>query len=42
VMVIDADPTPFWIAVPGLLVLSLILLAYSGISARHTEISYGE
>ena len=24
VMVIDADPTPFWIAVPGLLVLSLI------------------
>ena len=26
VMVIDADPTPFWIAVPGLLALSLILL----------------
>jgi len=42
VMVIDADPTPFWIAVPGLLALSLILLVYSGISARHTEISYGE
>ena len=42
VMVIDADPTPFWIAVPGLLVLSLILLAYSGLSARNTEISYGE
>jgi hypothetical protein len=42
VMVIDADPTPFWIAVPGLLVPSLILLAYSGISARYTENSYGE
>jgi len=42
VMVIDADATPFWIAVPGLLVLSLILLAYSAISARQTEISYGE
>jgi len=42
VMVIDADPTPFWIAVPGLLALSLILLIYSGLSARHTEISYGE
>src|ERR1019366_2850809 len=42
VMVIDADPTPFWIAVPGLLALSLILLVYSGLSARHTEISYGE
>ena len=42
VMVIDADPTPFWIAVPGLLAVALILLAYSAISARHTEISYGE
>ncbi len=40
-MVIDADPAPFWIAVPGLLALSLILLI-SGLSARHTEISYGE
>jgi ABC-type transport system involved in multi-copper enzyme maturation permease subunit len=42
VMVIDADPTPFWIAVPGLLALSVIFLIYSGLSARHTEISYGE
>ena len=42
VMVVEADPTPFWIAVPGLLVLAAILLAYSGISARQTEISYGE
>lgn len=41
-MVIEADPTPFWIAVPGLLMLSLILLAYSGLSARQTEINYGE
>src|ERR1019366_8141418 len=30
------------IAVPGLRALSLILLVYSGLSARHTEISYGE
>jgi ABC-type transport system involved in multi-copper enzyme maturation permease subunit len=42
VMVIDADPTPFWIAVPGLIAVSLILLIYSGISARQTEISYSE
>jgi hypothetical protein len=28
--------------VPGLLMVSLILLIYSGISARQTEISYGE
>src|SRR5262245_30340299 len=41
-MVIEADPTPFWIAVPGLLLLSGILLAYSGLAARQTEISYGE
>ncbi len=38
VMVIEADPTPFWIAVPGLLALSVIFLIYSGLSARHTEI----
>jgi ABC-type transport system involved in multi-copper enzyme maturation permease subunit len=42
VMVIEADPTPFWIAVPGLLMVALILLIYAGLSARHTEISYSE
>jgi ABC-type transport system involved in multi-copper enzyme maturation permease subunit len=42
VMVIEADPSPFWVAVPGLLMLSLIFLVYSGISARNTEINYGE
>lgn len=41
-MVVEADPTPFWIAVPGLLAVSAILLIYSGLSARQTEISYGE
>jgi len=42
VMVVESDPTPFWIAVPGLLLVSLILLAYSGLSARNTEISYSD
>jgi ABC-type transport system involved in multi-copper enzyme maturation permease subunit len=42
VMVVETDPTPFWIAVPGLLMLTAILLAYAAISARHSEISYGE
>src|SRR5215472_4347777 len=42
VMVIEADPTPFWVAVPGLLMVAAILLIYSAISAHHTEISYGE
>jgi ABC-type transport system involved in multi-copper enzyme maturation permease subunit len=41
-MVIEADPTPFWLAVPGLLALSLIFLVYAGLSARQTEINYGE
>jgi ABC-type transport system involved in multi-copper enzyme maturation permease subunit len=41
-MVIEADPTPFWLAVPGLLALSLIFLIYAGLSARQTEINYGE
>ena len=40
VMVIETDPSPFWVAVPGLLILSLILLAYSAVSARNTEINY--
>jgi ABC-type Na+ efflux pump permease subunit len=42
VMVIEADPAPFWVAVPGLLALSLIFLVYAGISSRNTEINYGE
>jgi ABC-type transport system involved in multi-copper enzyme maturation permease subunit len=42
VMVIDADPTPAWLAVPGLLALALILLAYTALSARHSEINYAE
>ena len=41
-MVIDADPTPAWLAVFGLLALSAMVLAYSAYSARQTEISYGE
>ena len=42
IMVIDADPTPAWLAIPGLLVLSMIVLAYTAVSARQTEINYGE
>jgi hypothetical protein len=41
-MVIDADPTPAWLAVFGLMALSTMVLAYSAWSARHTEISYGD
>ena len=41
-MVIESDPTPFWVAVPGLLAVALILLVYSGLTARQAEINYSE
>jgi hypothetical protein len=41
-MTIETDPAPAWIAIPGLLAVSLILLLYAAISARHSEINYGE
>jgi ABC-type transport system involved in multi-copper enzyme maturation permease subunit len=42
VLVTDTDPTPAWLAVPGLLIVALALLTYTAISARRAEISYGE
>ena len=42
VMVIDTDPTPAWVAVPGLLAVTAILLIYAALSARQAEINYGE
>jgi ABC-type transport system involved in multi-copper enzyme maturation permease subunit len=42
VMVIDADPMSAWITVPGLLAVAALILAYTALSARQTEISYGE
>ena len=42
VLVTDTDPSPAWVAVPGLLVVSTLVLAYAAISARRVEISYGE
>jgi ABC-type transport system involved in multi-copper enzyme maturation permease subunit len=41
-MVVAADPTPAWLAVGGLLAVSALLLAYTALSARTAEISYGE
>ena len=32
-----SKPGELWVAVPGLLAVALILLLYSGISARHGE-----
>jgi ABC-type transport system involved in multi-copper enzyme maturation permease subunit len=42
VIVVDIDPTPVWIAVPGLLAVAALLVTYTAIAARRGEISYGE
>ena len=42
VLVTDTDPASAWIAVPGLIVVAMLVLAYAAVSARHAEISYGE
>jgi ABC-type transport system involved in multi-copper enzyme maturation permease subunit len=41
-LVVETDPTPAWVAIPGLLAVSLLLLVYTAYSARQGEISYAE
>lgn len=36
------DPTPAWLAIPGLLVVSALLLGYAATKARGLEVSYSE
>ncbi len=42
IMVIETNPTPAWIAIPGVLIVVGLLLAYAAATARQTEINYGE
>ena len=42
VLVTDTDPTPAWLAIPGLLAVATLVLAYAAISSRRGEINYGE
>jgi len=42
VLVTETDPTPAWLAVPGLVIVASLILAYAAYSARRAEISYGE
>lgn len=42
VLVTDTDPSPAWVAVPGLLIVATLILVYAAISARRGEINYGE
>jgi ABC-type transport system involved in multi-copper enzyme maturation permease subunit len=36
------EPTPAWLAIPGLLVVSALILAYAAAKARKLEVSYSE
>jgi hypothetical protein len=36
------EPTPAWLAIPGLLVVSALLLTYAATKARKLEVSYSE
>jgi ABC-type transport system involved in multi-copper enzyme maturation permease subunit len=41
-LVVSTDPTPAWLAIPGLLAVSLLVLAIAALRVRRVEISYGE
>jgi hypothetical protein len=36
-----AEPTPAWISVPGLLIVTALVLIAAGTRIRHMEIRYG-
>lgn len=36
------DPTPAWLAIPGLLAVSALVLVYASVKARGLEVSYSE
>ncbi len=42
VLVTETDPAAPWVAVPGLLVVAMLILAYTAWSARRAEIGYSE
>jgi hypothetical protein len=41
-LITDTDPAPAWLAIPGLILVSMLILGYAAWSARRAEISYGE
>jgi len=36
------EPTPAWLAIPGLLIVSALVLAYAAAKARKMEVAYSE
>jgi ABC-type transport system involved in multi-copper enzyme maturation permease subunit len=41
-LLVSADPTPAWVAITGLLAVSLLVLVFAAVRVRRVEISYGE
>jgi ABC-type transport system involved in multi-copper enzyme maturation permease subunit len=42
ILAVLTEPTPAWLAIPGLLVVSILLLAYAAAKARKLEVTYSE
>jgi len=42
ILALEADPAPAWLAIPGLIVVSGLILYLAGRRARRFQISYGE
>jgi hypothetical protein len=36
------EPTPAWLAIPGLLIVSGLVLAYAAAKSRKLEVSYSD
>ena len=39
---VTAEPAPVWLAIPGLLVVSLLVLLYAAAKVRRIEVNYSE
>ncbi len=42
IIAVVTEPTPAWLAIPGLLIVSALVLAYAAKQARKLEVSYSE
>jgi len=41
-MEVLAEPTPAYLAIPGLLLLTAVILVLAGVTVRQMEVNYGE
>lgn len=42
IIAVVSEPVPAWLAIPGLLLVSLLVLFYAAVKARQMEVSYSE